>query len=151
MQLDKFNRIVFSSLTCEWDTPLAIYQAMVEEFGQFDLDVCASSSNSKGKEFYSATDLFSGLAKPWVGNVWMNPPFGKTIGKWVSRAYESGQQGARVVCLLPSRTDTKWWHDYCMKSNDIRFIKGRLKFGGAIYNAPFPSVIVIFGGEETDG
>lgn len=80
----------------------------------------------------------------------MNPPYGREIGKWVQKAYESAQQGATVVCLIPSRTDTKWWHDYCMKG-EIRFIKGRLKFGTATYNAPFPSAVVIFRNIEQTG
>jgi site-specific DNA-methyltransferase (adenine-specific) len=73
----------------------------------------------------------------------MNPPYGRDIKNWVKKAYESD---ATVVCLLPSRTDTSWWHDYCMKSDDIRFIRGRLKFGGSKNSAPFPSVVVVFKG-----
>ena len=73
----------------------------------------------------------------------MNPPYGRSIGQWVSKAYEASQTGATVVCLLPARTDTRWWHTYAMKG-EIRFIKGRLKFGNAKANAPFPSALVIF-------
>jgi len=73
----------------------------------------------------------------------MNPPYGRVIGQWVKKAYESSLDGATVVCLLPARTDTSWWHDYCMKG-EIRFVRGRLKFGGARGNAPFPSAVVIF-------
>lgn len=75
----------------------------------------------------------------------MNPPYGREIGKWMKKAYESAQAGALVVCLVPSRTDTRWWHDYAMKG-EIHFIKGRLKFGNAKTNAPFPSAVVIFDG-----
>lgn len=77
----------------------------------------------------------------------MNPPYGNVIGKWIMKAWESSQQGTKVVCLIPSRTDTAWWHDYVMKG-EIRFIRGRLKFGGAKNSAPFPSAIVIFHGNE---
>ena len=73
----------------------------------------------------------------------MNPPYGRVIYDWMKKAYESSLAGAVVVCLVPSRTDTKWWHEYCMKG-DIRFIKGRLKFGGSTNSAPFPSALVIF-------
>jgi len=73
----------------------------------------------------------------------MNPPYGRTIGKWVKKAYEASLDGSTVVCLVPARTDTAWWHDFCVKG-EIRFIRGRLKFGGHKWNAPFPSAIVIF-------
>ena len=85
-----------------------------------------------------------GLLEDWVGRCWMNPPYGRGIGKWVQKAYEESLKGTLVVCLLPSRTDTKWWHDYVMKAKEICFIKGRLKFGGAKNSAPFPSCVVIF-------
>ena len=84
------------------------------------------------------------LTQEWNGTCWMNPPYGREISKWVEKAYESALNGATVVCLLPSRTDTKWFHEYCLKSMNIRFIKGRLKFGGSKSNAPFPSMVVIF-------
>lgn len=77
----------------------------------------------------------------------MNPPYGREIGKWVRKAYESSLGGTTVVCLLPARTDTRWWHDYCMKG-EIRFIRGRLKFGGHKNSAPFPSAVVIFRGNK---
>jgi len=73
----------------------------------------------------------------------MNPPYGRTIGQWMRKAHIASRQGATVVCLVPSRTDTRWWHDYAMKG-EIRFIKGRLKFGDAKANAPFPNALVIF-------
>lgn len=74
----------------------------------------------------------------------MNPPYGRKIGNWIEKAYQSALGGATVVCLLPSRTDTRWFHEYCLKSSDIRFIKGRLHFGGSKNAAPFPSVVVVF-------
>ena len=73
----------------------------------------------------------------------MNPPYGRTIKQWMKKAYESSLAGATVVCLVPARTDTNWWHDYAMKG-DIEFIKGRLKFGGSKNSAPFPSAVVVF-------
>jgi site-specific DNA-methyltransferase (adenine-specific) len=74
----------------------------------------------------------------------MNPPYGKNIIHWVKKAYYESTRGALVVCLIPSRTDTKWWHDYVMKSSEIRLISGRLNFGNQKQSAPFPSCIVIF-------
>lgn len=76
----------------------------------------------------------------------MNPPYGKEIGKWVKKAYEESLKGTKVVCLLPARTDTKWFHEYCLKGK-IEFIKGRLKFGKSKNSAPFPSMVVVFGGD----
>ena len=73
----------------------------------------------------------------------MNPPYGREIGKWMRKAYESSLYGATVVCLVPARTDTAWWHDYAMKG-EVEFVRGRLKFGGSKASAPFPSAIVTF-------
>ena len=77
----------------------------------------------------------------------MNPPYGRTIKNWMKKAYESSLNGATVVCLVPARTDTTWWHDYAMKG-EIEFIKGRLKFGGSKNSAPFPSAVVVFKGNK---
>ena len=89
------------------------------------------------------TKAEDGLSKEWKGKVWMNPPYGREIIKWMKKAYESSLDGAMVVCLVPSRTDTKWWHEYAMKGT-IEFIRGRLKFGGSKNSAPFPSALIIF-------
>ena len=120
------NEGLFSSRSDMWATPQDFFDKLDEEF-KFEIDVCATSENAKCSKFYSISD--DGLAQKWVGMCWMNPPYGREIGKWVRKAYESGLEGATVVCLLPSRTDTKWFQDYCLKSSDIRFIRGRLKFG----------------------
>ena len=74
---------------------------------------------------------------------YMNPPYGRTIGKWMEKAVNEWRAGAIVVCLVPARTDTNWWHTYAMQG-EIRFLKGRLKFGGSKNAAPFPSAVVIF-------
>jgi phage N-6-adenine-methyltransferase len=139
---------MFTSATCDWATPLDVFADLNREFG-FTLDVCASPHNAKVDRYISSEDLWGGLNQPWSGVCWMNPPYGKTIGAWVKKAWESSQQGATVVCLLPSRTDTRWWHDYCMKADEIRFLKGRLKFMNPDYKdskhvAPFPSAVVVF-------
>ncbi len=130
----------FSSATDLWSTPQPTFDALNAEFG-FDVDVCALPENAKVSKFYTARE--DGLAQNWRGKVWMNPPYGRVIGKWVRKAYEAAQDGATVVCLLPARTDTAWFHDYCQKG-EIRFLRGRLKFGGSKNSAPFPSMVVIF-------
>jgi len=136
----------FSSKTELWATPMDFFQKWSDSIGGFDLDVCANQENAKCQKFFSKED--DGLSQDWNGKCWMNPPYGKEIGHWIKKAYESSQQGATVVCLVPSRTDTKWWHDYAMKGQ-ITFIKGRLKFGGSKNSAPFPSAVIIF--EAKDG
>lgn len=131
----------FSSKTVEWSTPDDVYRKLDSEF-HFDLDVCSTHENAKCERHFTVED--DGLSQPWEGTCWVNPPYAKNVmSKWVKKAYESSLQGATVVCLIPSRTDTAMWHDYCMKG-EIRFIRGRLKFGGSKDSAPFPSAIVIF-------
>ena len=135
------NRSLFTSQTAEWATPQSLFDTLNEQF-HFTLDPCATSENTKCKRYFTKAD--DGLAQPWVGRVFMNPPYGREIGKWVKKAYEQSQSNAEiVVCLLPARTDTRWWHDYCLKG-EIQFVRGRLKFGDAKNAAPFPSVIVCF-------
>jgi phage N-6-adenine-methyltransferase len=135
------NELMFSSETDMWATPQNFFDKL-DAFFRFELDVCATPENSKCHKYFTETD--DGLKKDWRGTVWMNPPYGREIGKWVARAYaQSRLHGSTIVCLLPARTDTKWWHDYCVKG-EITFIKGRLKFGDAKNSAPFPSAVVIF-------
>lgn len=136
------DRIVFSSNTDLWATPQSFFDKYNEKY-MFTLDVCALPENAKCKKYF--TPEMDGLKQVWQGVCWMNPPYGRNIGSWVKKAYESSLNGATVVCLLPSRTCTKWFHDYCLKGK-IEFIKGRLKFGDSNNSAPFPSIIVIFGG-----
>ncbi len=127
-----------ASRTTRWETPFRIYDELDKEFG-FTLDACADSSNAKHKNFFSSGSLQS----KWPGVVWCNPPYGRGIGLWVAKGYCSAWEGATVVMLLPARTDTVWWHDHCLLG-EIRFIRGRLKFGNAKNNAPFPSAVVVF-------
>jgi phage N-6-adenine-methyltransferase len=130
----------FSSKTDMWSTPQDFYDELNKEFG-FTLDPCAIPENAKCNKFYTKED--DGLAQDWSGDrVFMNPPYGRGIGEWVKKAVESN---TLVVCLLPARTDTRWWHDYVIGRNaEVRFVKGRLRFGDSKDNAPFPSAVVIF-------
>ncbi|WP_196591936.1 DNA N-6-adenine-methyltransferase [Pectinatus frisingensis] len=138
----------FSSKTDEWETPWDFFEKFNAEF-HFKLDVCATVQNTKCCEWFDKK--LDGLKQEWPPCAcWMNPPYGREIGKWVKKAYESSLNGSTVVCLLPSRTDTKWWHDYCMKG-EIRFIRGRLKFGCSKNAAPFPSAVVIFNPHKQSG
>ena len=131
----------FSSATDLWATPQSLFDELNYEF-HFTLDVCAIPDNAKCPMFYSPAE--DGLSQPWTGVCWMNPPYGRAIGLWVARAYRAALTGATVVALLPARTDTTWWHDYVVKAKDIRFLRGRIRFGEAKYSAPFPSAVVVF-------
>jgi phage N-6-adenine-methyltransferase len=131
----------FRSATALWETPQALFDALHAEFG-FTLDVCALASNTKCAQYFTPAD--NGLQQSWRGICWCNPPYGAVIGQWVQKAYESAQAGALVVCLLPARVDTRWWHQYVMRAAEIRYMQGRLRFGGAANSAPFPSAVVIF-------
>lgn len=132
----------FSSKTDLWSTPDDFFKKYDDKYG-FSLDVCATPDNAKCQKFFTEED--DGLAQDWIGVCWMNPPYGRTIKQWMKKAYESSLQGATVVCLVPARTDTAWWHEYAMKG-DVEFIRGRLKFGGHANSAPFPSAVVVFNG-----
>ena len=117
----------FSSESNEWETPSDFFNKLNDEFG-FTLDPCASNNNYKCDNYYTIKD--NGLSKDWSKDVvFMNPPYGREIKYWVEKAYRESLQGATVVCLIPARTDTSYWHDYIFPhANDIRFIRGRIKF-----------------------
>jgi site-specific DNA-methyltransferase (adenine-specific) len=131
----------FSSNSIEWATPDWLFNALNAEFG-FTLDPCSSDANAKCLRHFTPRD--DGLSQDWSTEiVFMNPPYGREIGHWMRKAFESARLGATVVCLIPARTDTAWWHRYAMKG-DIRFMRGRVRFQGAENGAPFPSAVVIF-------
>lgn len=141
-----------SSANDDWETPRWLFGSLDAVF-HFTLDVAASHDNAKCETYY--TTLSDGLAQDWGDNVcWMNPPYGREIGKWIRKAWESSQAGATVVCLVPARTDTAWWHEYVERAAEKQFLRGRVRFerggtpigdrtkGGA--TSPFPSAIVVF-------
>jgi len=134
--------LMFSSATDQWATPQAFF-AEWDALFRFELDVCADSTNAKCRRYFNKED--NGLAQDWAPNrCWMNPPYGREIGRWIKKAYDESCKGATVVCLLPARTDTAWWHDYVIEHGEVAFIRGRLKFGNATSSAPFPSAVVVF-------
>lgn len=138
--------VMFSSQSDMWETPQDLFDKLNEEF-HFNLDVCATADNAKCAAFYGPEQ--DGLIQPWYGNCWCNPPYGRQVGKWVKKAYDTAYvDGNLVVMLLPARTDTSWFHEYIYDKAEIRFLKGRLKFGGSKNSAPFPSMIVIFEPKE---
>ncbi len=136
------NEGLFTSKTDMWGTPQATFDELDAEFG-FNLDVCAVPENAKCPRFF--TPEVDGLAQEWAGNVcWMNPPYGRQIGKWVEKAHEASRRGATVVALLPARTDTRWFHEHIKDAAEIRFIRGRLYFNDSDGRAPFPNMVVVW-------
>lgn len=137
------NEGLFTSLRDNWETPQDLFDALDKEFC-FTLDPCADNENFKCPKYF--TEKEDGLKQSWAGYVvFMNPPYGRAIGRWVQKAYEENTtSNVTVVGLLPARTDTKWFHDYIYNKTEIRFIRGRLKFSGCTNSAPFPSMIVIW-------
>lgn len=136
------DSVHFSSKDIEWETPKALFDELNKEF-HFEMDVCSTHENAKCVKHYTKED--DGLFSPWEKVNWMNPPYGLEIKKWIAKA----SRNPLTVCLVPARTDTVWFHEYIYnKTNvEIRFLKGRLKFGGnqnGSGSAPFPSMIVIF-------
>lgn len=138
--------VMFSSKTNDWSTPQDFFDELNTEF-QFTLDPCADKYNHKCEKYYTEED--DGLLQDWGGEiVFCNPPYGKAIKDWVRKAYIEGcKPNTTVVMLIPARTDTTYFHDYIYHdAKEIRFIRGRLKFGNSKNAAPFPSMVVIYRG-----
>lgn len=148
--VEKVESVHLLNKSDEWETPKYIFDILNEEFN-FDLDPAATHENHVCEKYF--TKEFDGLGRSWRNHtVFLNPPYSRQIGRWIEKAYnESRDPYTTVVCLIPSSTDTKWWHKYCMKANEIRFIKGRIKFKNKFYpvinSARFSSSVVIFKNE----
>ena len=127
-------KALFSSGNDDWETPKDVYASLDKEFN-FDFDPCPLKSRDDG------------LNMVWGNRNFVNPPYSK-IALWIKKAYEEWLKGKTVVLLIPSRTDTRWFHDYILKADEIRFIKGRLKFSGHKCGAPFPSAVIVFRGKK---
>jgi hypothetical protein len=132
----KGSQVLFSSATDHWYTPEHVYRELKAEFN-FNFDPCP----------YDIDPKFDGLNIDWGTCNFVNPPY-SDISKWCKKAYEEAAKGKTVVMLIPSRTDTRYWHDYIMKANEIRFLRGRLKFGNSKHSAPFPSAVIVFKGSK---
>ncbi|MBQ7737018.1 MAG: adenine methyltransferase [Oscillospiraceae bacterium] len=133
------------SKTDLWETPQDLFDRLNSEY-HFETDVCALPENAKCPRYFTPDQ--NGLAQEWTGVCWCNPPYGRDIVKWVEKAYKSS---ATVVMLLPARTDTKWFHDLCLRGGQVSFLRGRLKFGGSKNAAPFPSMLVVFDRRDQHG
>ena len=140
------TKIHFSSASGEWATPQDFFEKLNDEF-HFTLDPCANDQNHKCDRYYTAEQ--DGLKQDWSGErVFCNPPYGRDVSKWVRKCFEEVYNGKcrLAVMLLHARTDTRWFHDYIYHKAEVRFVRGRLKFGDVSQPAPFPSMVVIFRG-----
>jgi phage N-6-adenine-methyltransferase len=137
------TKTIFSSEDNTWETPIEFFNELNREFN-FTLDPCCETSTAKCSKYYTKED--DGLSKNWQGEtVFCNPPYGREIYDWVEKcSVEGNKPNTTVVMLIPSRTDTRWFHEFIHGKAEIRFIKGRLKFGNSKNSAPFPSMVVIF-------
>lgn len=156
------DKVLFSSEKMDWATPWEVFNPLKEEFG-ITLDVCATSENTKCRTFFAPQD--NALKHSWYDRLsftnpihaaWMNPPYGRQLKHWIAKAKEESLNGLTVVCLIPARTDTAYWHDYIWDESshsprygvEVRLLRGRIKFVGAKDSAPFPSAVVIFHGKK---
>lgn len=151
------HQVHFSSASDDWPTPIDFFERLNDEFG-FKLDVCADVANAKAPNYYGLDHVDparrNALNCDWAADscgapVWMNPPYGRAgIKEFMAKAVAAAEGGATVVCLVPARTDTKWWHDSVHQDRaaaEVRFVRGRLKFGDATTAAPFPSAVIVLG------
>jgi phage N-6-adenine-methyltransferase len=137
------STVLYSSRSEEWPTPQQFFLSLDREFN-FTLDPCASRENAKCRRYF--TKAQNGLDQDWADRrVFCNPPYGRDIWKWARKCFEASGEGALVVLLAHARTDTRWFHDWVYgKADEIRFIRGRLKFGDGSQSAPFPSLVAVY-------
>lgn len=143
------NEGIFSSRTDEWGTPQKLFDELNNKY-HFTLDPCATDENHKCDKYYTKEQ--DGLKMSWGRErVYVNPPYGKEIYKWIEKCYNENKLGTFIVLLVPARTDTRWFHNFIYKKHKIEFIKGRLKFNDGKQSAPFPSMVVIMKGRNKNG
>lgn len=142
------QKAMVSSKSNEWSTSQKFFDELDKEF-KFTLDPCSTHENHKCDKYYTIED--DGLSKDWSNDVvFMNPPYGGNTATWINKAYNESLNGATVVCLIVSSTDRSYWHEYIFPyAQQIRFIRGRLKFGNSKSTAPFASAVVIFDNNNT--
>ena len=141
--------LMFSSVDHTWETPPDLFAELNREFN-FTLDPCCSHENHLCESYYTKED--DGLSRDWRGTAFVNPPYGRELAQWVRKCHAEAGRGITSVMLIPARTDTRWFHDYIYNQAEVRFLRGRIKFGArgvaSTNSAPFPSMIVIFRGKK---
>lgn len=141
---EQSRRVMGSSVRMDWPTPRDTFAQLHREFN-FTVDACASADNACIARYWDEGD--EGLMQPWHHErVWMNPPYGRQLPRWMAKAWNEATAAELIVALVPSRTDTRWWHDYAMQASEIRFVRGRLRFHGAVNCAPFPVSLIVWRG-----
>lgn len=147
---------MFSKASDEWQTPADLFAALHAEF-DFLCDMAATKQNALLPRYWGPDheriDRRNSLVFRWPARCWLNPPYSQ-VRAFVAKAAEEAKRGSLVVCLVPARTDTRWWHEHVWdrvshkprRGVQVRFLKGRLTFVGAAAGAPFPSVVVVFDG-----
>ena len=138
------SSVHFSSKTDQWSTPQGFFDEVNKRFGGFDFDAAANPGNAKCVNYSSDSLNIKWAEQSATKRIWLNPPYGRTIKDFIAKAVEAQKEGCLVVCLLPARTDTNWWHQYVIPHGRVEFIRGRLKFSGSKNAAPFPSALVVF-------
>jgi len=142
------TKVVGESKSVEYSTPLEIVNPLIKEFG-LTIDVCASKSNHKLPDYWTKKD--NALTKVWKGNCWMNPPFSRELSKWAKKAFlETIHYGGTKVCLLPVRSNTKWWAEISPHA-EVRFINGEVNFNNEPRGLWLPMCIMIFGEQAKKG
>jgi phage N-6-adenine-methyltransferase len=136
-----FDNNRFQSKSVEWATPQQLFAVLNDEFG-FTLDVAASRENAKCGRYFTAEN--DALRQSWDGTCWMNPPYGREVPRWLEKAIAESKRGVTTVCLIPARTNTGWFHELCFRQGEVRFVRGRPKFGDADHGLPFPLAVVIY-------
>ena len=142
---DNDRKALFGSGKQDWETPDKVFKYADRKYGPFDLDAAATRENAKVARFLSPAE--DALSVPWhATRVWLNSPYARGItGLWLKKAHEEAIRGVKVCCLVPVRSDTKYWHAYVIPFATVEYIKGRIQFVGAPRPAPFPSALVTFG------
>ena len=136
------SQALYSSRTDEWPTPQSFFDALDAEF-HFTLDACATRRNAKCARYFTAAQ--DGLRQDWgTHRVFCNPPYGREMRAWACKCFEASRAGALVVLLAHARTDTRWFHGWVYGKAELRFIKGRLRFGDGAQSAPFPSLVAVY-------
>jgi len=148
----QFDNNRFSSAKQEWETPQELFDGLNKRYN-FKFDLAADTTNNKCANYFSLCHG-DALEFKWKGNCWLNPPYGgagaNRLANWVEKAYNESKTGDCIVTMLiPARTNTRWWHEYCMKATEVLFINGRPKFGGAAYGLPQPLAVVTFSSAKT--
>ena len=154
----RVRKLMFSSKSTEWNTPKNVFDTLNKRFGPFTLDAAATKENTLCEQYYSLKEGRDGLNKKWRGMIFLNPPYGRgVVQQWIAKAVHEVKKEncSQVCCILPARTDTKWWHDLVVRyASHIIFVRGRIKFNKGIEkpeSAPFPSVIVVFNHATDEG